>query len=428
MRKFLKFVRVPGLVVALVCTGGTFASAQTSNEPAAEEVPRGETVLTRPRPELDPLGIRTGSFLLFPKLTVEESYNDNIFAVESSKTDDFITLARPELFLASDWNNHALNLRADASFIRHIDSPSEDYEDYHAGGDGRFDITRDSYIFAAVDSSILHEARGSPDDVGGVEPTEFTLTSGALQVFQKFNRLSLTVDGSQLYFDYDDVATTTVPVNNDDRDRTESNLSLRVGYEIVPEYEAFALLSGNVKAYDSAVDDGGFDRDTHGVRLDVGARIDLGGIVFGDVFIGYRFQDYEDSQLKSIDGLNFGTAMVWNVTPLTTLNGNILRVLEETTTAGASGFVATTLSVSADHELLRNLLLNGSLGVTQNNFKGTSQEDMIYTAGIGAKYMINRYLYASMNYNYTQKDSDIDGGGDSDYKTNVVTLRLELQL
>ena len=254
------------------------------------------------------------------------------------------------------------------------------------------------------------------------------LNSGTLSFFQKFNRLSLTVDGSQLYFDYDDVATTTVPVNNDDRDRTESNLSLRVGYEIVPEYEAFALLSGNVKAYDSAVDDGGFDRDTHGVRLDVGARIDLGGIVFGDVFIGYRFQDYEDSQLKSIDGLNFGTAMVWNVTPLTTLNGNILRVLEETTTAGASGFVATTLSVSADHELLRNLLLNGSLGVTQNNFKGTSQEDMIYTAGIGAKYMINRYLYASMNYNYTQKDSDIDGGGDSDYKTNVVTLRLELQL
>ena len=426
MKEIFKLASVPGLVFALVCTGGTFASAQDTAE---DEVPRGETVLSRPRPELDPLGIRTGSFLLFPKLTVEESYNDNIFNVESSKVDDFITLAKPELSLVSDWNNHALNLRADASFVLHADTPSEDFEDYHVGGDGRFDITRDSNIVATVDSSILHEDRGSPDDVGGIEPTEFMLTSGSLSFFQKFNRLNFTVDGSQLYYDYDDVATTAAPVNNDDRDRVESNVSLRVGYEIVPEYEAFAVLSGNVKAYDDAVDDSGLDRDAHGVRLDVGANFDLGGIVFGDVFVGYRFQDYEDSSLRSIDGLNFGTGIVWNVTPLTTLNGNITRVLEETTTAGASGFVATSVSVSADHELLRNLLLNANLGVTQNNFKGIDQEDLIYRGGIGAKYMLNRYLYASMNYDYTQKESDVGGGGvAADYKSNVVTLRLELQL
>ncbi len=422
MRKILRSLSLPALVVAMICAGGAVASAQE------EEVPRGETVLTRPRPEVDALGVRLGSFLLFPKLTVEESYNDNIFSVESFKTDDFITIARPEFFLFSDWNNHALNLRADASFVRHLDSGDEDYEDYHVGGDGRLDITRDSYLFASVDSSVLHEGRGSSDDVGGETPTKYTLTSGALQFFQKFNRLSFTLDGSQLHFNYDDVETTFLPVNNDDRDRTESNLSLRVGYEIVPEYEAFAVLSGNVKAYDDDVDDSGFDRDAHGVELNVGARIDLGGIMFGDVFIGYRIQDYEDDRLESIKGLNFGTGLVWNVTRLTTLNGNILRVIEETTTAGASGFVATTVSVSADHEFLRNLLLNGSLGVSQSDFKGVGQEDMTYLAGIGAKYMLNRYFYASLNYNYTQKESDVDGGGDSDFKQNVVSFRLELQL
>ena len=52
---------------------------------AAQELFRGDTVLTRPRPELDPLGVRLGSFFLFPRADVVESFNDNIFATEKDK-------------------------------------------------------------------------------------------------------------------------------------------------------------------------------------------------------------------------------------------------------------------------------------------------------------------------------------------------------
>lgn len=55
-------------------------------------------------------------------------------------------------------------------------------------------------------------------------------------------------------------------------------------------------------------------------------------------------------------------------------------------------------------------------------------KDMTYRAGFGAKYMLNRNFYASVNYDYSQKESDLTGGGDSDYKQSIVSIRLEIQL
>src|SRR5438876_9205404 len=41
---------------------------------------RGTTVAQRPRPELDPLGLRFGNWFLFPRIELDEVYNDNVFA------------------------------------------------------------------------------------------------------------------------------------------------------------------------------------------------------------------------------------------------------------------------------------------------------------------------------------------------------------
>src|SRR5258708_24184918 len=81
---------------------------------AQDEVQRGDTVTTRPRPDYDPLGIRLGSFLLFPQFGLQESFDSNIFATQNAAKGDFITSLDPSLDLRSNWNNHALNFHADS--------------------------------------------------------------------------------------------------------------------------------------------------------------------------------------------------------------------------------------------------------------------------------------------------------------------------
>lgn len=396
----------------------------------AEDVPRGETVTTRQRAEVIPLGARVAGFILFPKLSLEESYNDNIFSTESAKQDDFITVVRPEFALRSDWANHAFNVGGDARIGRYADFGAEDYEDINVDADGRFDISRDIYLFGGVGYSQLHEGRGSPDDVRGSEPTEYDVLRGNVRYFHKINRVSFRADAAARKLNFDDVPTSTgALIDNDDRDRTETDLSLRTAYEVVPEYEAFIRGTVNDRSYDHLGTGDNLDRDSHGFEVVAGISMDFGGVTFGNFFVGWAQQYYGDTALEDIGEPLVGADLTWNVTSLTTLHGGILRRIEETTQGGASGFFVTRLGLEADHELLRNLLLNANAAVTHNNYKGIDRDDYIYEGGIGAKYMMNRNFWGSLEYRYRQRERDTAPAlGDADYKQNVVTLRLEMQM
>ena len=397
----------------------------------AEDVPRGETVTTRQRPEVIPLGMRVGTFLLYPKVSVTETYDDNIFRTESpiDSVGDFITILKPEFDLRSDWNNHAFNVRGDASLARYLKREKENYENFNVDADGRYDITRNIFVFGFLGYSQLSEDRGSPDDAGGVDPTEYDVRRGSVRYFHRLNRVSFRLDAAAQKFDFDDVATgPATRADNDDRDRLQSQLSLRTAYEIVPEYEAFVRGTVNNRAYSTQEVTGGVQRDSQGYEIVAGVAIDLTGITFGNVFVGYRKQWYDDDKLSTIQGISGGADLTWNVTPLTTVHAGIVRRVEETTSIGFSGFFATRYSVSADHELLRNLLLNANVALTENDYKGLDRTDRIYGTGLSARYLMNRNLYASLGYQYRQRERNATLGDDADYKQNVVTVRVELQM
>ena len=71
-------------IIALLL-GPELALAQTASEQLVRDqlavvrprLDRGETVTNRSRPELDPLGMHAGSFLIYPRLGLQEAYNDN---------------------------------------------------------------------------------------------------------------------------------------------------------------------------------------------------------------------------------------------------------------------------------------------------------------------------------------------------------------
>ena len=198
----------------------------------AQQVRYGETVTSRQRPELDPLGIRAAGFLIYPSLAVGEQYNDNIFADDTGEVDDFITLIAPRVKVDSDWNNHALNFRADANIGKYADNGDEDFEDYAFGTDGRLDITRNQSLFANALYSHRHQNRGDPDEPQGRNQSAFdfyTITGG---YNHRFNRLSVELEGTGAQYDYDNVtADDGSTINQEQRNRTEAVGTLRAAYE-----------------------------------------------------------------------------------------------------------------------------------------------------------------------------------------------------
>ncbi len=394
----------------------------------ASDPERGETVLERARPELDPLGQRVGSFLVYPSFTAQGVVDDNIFRDDSDTKTDLIGRLRPGLRVRSDWSRHELIFNADADIGIYLDNTSENYEDARVGTAGRLDIDGNTFAGGGINFQKLHEDRGSPDDVGGRNPTEFFVLSGNAELFRQFGRFNGTFDVEAERIDFDDasgIAGGVVrTINNDDRDRTIVTVTGRAGYEIAPEYEAFLSGSGNWRIRDTTPDDAGFNRNSDGFSVDAGVSLDLGGLLFGDVFFGYKKQEFDDTQLSAVEGPDFGADLTWNVTPLTTIVGSASRTIRETTIRGASGFFATRGSLSVDHELLRNLLILLDGSFQNNDYEGITRSDDIFSARAEARYLINRHAYLSGSYRFRRRDSDAVG---QDFTNNVGLVSVRVQ-
>jgi len=407
--------------------GALAAPAYLSEGSMASDFLRNETVTSRAHPETAAQGINAGGWQIFPRVGVTESYNDNIYATNSALFSDFITNVAPDVQFRTNWNNNSIALDANSSSNFYTKHTTENTTDYSVTGNGRFDITRQEYLAVRGGYSFLHEDRTSPNNSFGILPTTFGLTDGEVEYFDKFNRLSLTANGVFNKFNYNNVGNGSGGfILNTDRSRAEYTGSVRLGYELRSLLEVYVKGTGSDRSYDHKVSSDGFERSSTGYTATSGMALDMGGITFGEIGVGYMARSYQDPRFLSVSGVTASAAVTWNVTTLTTVRLSAQRSIEETIAAGSSGFVASTGSLTIDHELLRNLLLNLSGGVDYNKYQqDAGRTDLVPKASVGATYSMNRNLTLSAKYSYRNQE---DSSPTLSFTQNLALVRLTLQL
>ncbi|WP_417792910.1 outer membrane beta-barrel protein [Terasakiella pusilla] len=353
-------------------------------------------------------GIRLGGFDLFPKVTLSETYDDNIYQQRNNTSSDWITEIEPSLSLSSNWNRHALRFDARANVGRFADYGDNDYEDYNMRARTRIDALRSLTFKGDLSYNRGHEERGG-DDVGldAKNPIEMDTVRGQFDVKYQPNRLGVQFTADVVDYDYSDNLTLSgATTNNDDRDRTDMMGTLKVSYEVKKGYDAYIKTIVNQRDYDDATDDAGVNRDSDGYNAQAGLAIDLSKLLRADFAAGYMSQDYEDNSLDTASGWSGNASLNWFVTPLTTLRGSVSRAIEETTTAGASSIVGTRYAIGADHELLRNLLVSADIAYSESDYSGGTRNDdkMNYAAAIDYKF--NRNFFAGAKVTFEDRDSN----------------------
>jgi len=388
--------------------------------------------LSRARPDYDRLGLHEGSFYLYPSLGLLETYDSNIFATQTGVSDDFYTTLAPALSILSDWSRHAMALNANGQFNWYAKHSSENANNASVNGQGRLDIETGSYFAASAAYSLLHEARSAPVAVANVkQPTQYTTTTGYLGYVRDEGRIGLHADASVTSYSFNN--NTTFGGQNvieTDRDRIEYVGALRASYEILPEqpYQAFVRLVGNSRQYHSIdqlqLQTNGVSarRNSHGFEVDAGTAIQITRILTGDIYAGYLEQDYQSPLFHSPSGPGFGGDLLWSVTDLTSLKGAFSRTIVETDLVGASSATETNVSLSAEHELRRNIILVGGLGYIHDDYSGTSRSDDNYAANVGARYLLNRVWRVSADVSYGQRASNVGG---QDYNRVLATVGVE---
>lgn len=410
MRTFVTAIRDPWLLPAVLAVSVSAAPAfaqqivqapepvESATKPAPEDQPVGE----RFHPEYEAPGFRFGSYVVKPSIDVGEIFNSNILGSQDFERSDFITQVRPAVSLASDWDSNALSLLAQGDIQRYARYSSEDVDNMLLRGDGRIDLARGQTLAINASYQIAHESRYSPESLaaagatgGGFYaryPTEYSLATGQVTYVYAPRRLGFELQAAVNDYQYTNQPTFNGGLSIEgDLNRREYSISPKLTFEVGPGYQVFAEGWGNFREYKAPdATPAHFRRSSAGYALAVGTKLDLGKLITGEIYVGYQDQRYDDARLDANSGIYLGGAVRWNITRLTSVKFAVSRAIQETIVPGSSGYWDTQATVTADHELLRNIILTAQGGYELQEYQGIGLNNSTATAQIGGRWKLTQ--------------------------------------
>lgn len=390
----------------------SMASAQTYEPLLDTDIPvavpslRNRTVTERPHPELAALGITAGGFRIYPELGAEPGYTSNALGASLARRGNGFVTIEPRARVESQWSRHALGLSLGYRARRYARVSAKNEDGFRARADGRLDLHGESNLVASLGYERSYEAQytGSFPANGGAS-IAVRHPSALLRGTFVANRLRLIASSDYNRFDYADTKTLSgAPLDQDYRDRRVFRASTRAEYLFAADSAAFVQATYRRTRYDertSALT----DRTSKEIRLVAGFVGDVTPIVRAAIGIGYADRRYDQPGIRPVRDVVADLRVDYNVTPLTTLSLVGQRGIEEAIVPNAAGYVATKLGIRADHELLRNLLLNLGVDHERDDFKGIARHDRLTRVSAGALYTMSRNVLIMPQLEYVRRRS-----------------------
>jgi hypothetical protein len=396
--------------------------------PGAEAVSTAEEdlpVMSRPRPEFDPIGIPVSSFLLFPQLSLDGSYDTNVLRTPTNDQSDYFFTIAPSFRMTSQWNRHMLEFYGGLSDYQYLKITQENLADWNFGADGRYDIAGGSSVFANGSISELHELLSSPNTVGNqkspnryyddhaevdatVQPSLLGFSAGG--IFDRYDYLNTPLIGGGL-------------INNTDRDFDDYQGYAKAFYDFSPGYSGFLRGTYESRDFDQFLDRTGLHRASTGYRMDGGVDLQVTHLISGEVYLGYLKYDFM-APLVDVSGIDYGVKLDWLATPLITVHLFGGRSLSQVILANASIQDNKQIGVSADYELRRNIIVQAHAIYVQSSYPGITRQDTAPDLGIGVKYLLNRHFSFDATYDYTDRTSDVSGAS---FKDSLIMIGINLR-
>jgi hypothetical protein len=413
-----KLALLAGAALALAVNGAAVAQTMQGTLGAGADQTGGNfrrdrtvSVLQRPHPDYQAIGIHTGGFLLYPKLTASGEYDSNIFATKAAAVSDGVFRISPELDLNTTWSRHSLQAYARGVFNQYAQNSNQNTTDYAFGALGQLDVLRSAQLNGGFDISRYTEPRTSAGSEGQRFPVQYLLDSAYFSGAKEFNRLRLSGRFDWRKFNYEN-REGNAP--QDDRDRTILLGTARADYALSPDTALFVEVAANNRDYrlsSSPIVDGvpefpGFvDKNSHGYQVLAGANFELTNLVRGEVGLGYLQQNYKSSAFDDVSGLGARGQLEWFPSQLATVTLTGSRTVEDAEIVGASSYISTNFGAQLDYELRRNLILSATGAYGHDDYKGLDRTDKRYSAGLSATYYFRRGVGFTLAYNHTKQDS-----------------------
>jgi len=375
-----------------------------------------------------PLGIRNGSFLLFPTLTQTLGYTDNAdFEADGEPSAFSLTSAR--LRLTSDWAIHQLTAEIGGSYQTFFNGTSDDVPSFDANAELRLDHTRD--FTTTWGASFEHVTEDSSSDNLDTSGTAFVVgrtgvvrASAFGQAEKRFGRLNTRLRGSVSRTQFEDADLSDgTSLSQDDRSNTLLTAALRLGYETSPALQPFVEGEAGTRIYDEASDSNGQKRDSLAFSLRGGFAFDHGEKFNGEIAVGYGLETFEDPSLENLSGFVIDAAINWSPERFTTFSATARTDFIPSTTDGESGTITYTGTVGVTRDVRPNWSLNARLLGSFETTEGSGEEEQTLQGTLGSEWRVNRGMAVIGELGYETVDST-----DPDSSYDAFTARLGVRL
>lgn len=381
-------------------------------------------VMDRRRPAYDAIGIPVGAFRLYPTMDFTSSFDDNVFRQPNGVSDWFFTES-PTVRLMSEWERHFLEVYGGLDNYDYASNGRLSLTDWILGTDGRLDIVRGAFISGMLSYGEQHESLQSPNTLGSqYSPNRYYKTDAEVTAAYQRARVGVELGGS-----FDRYAWMSTPLigggrlDNADRNEDEYQAYAKFIYDFSPGYTGFVKTYYDSRVFDRFYDRGDVHRSSTGYRVNGGVDLQLSNLLSGEIYAGYLEQHYAQdvtNPLRSAAGIDFGSSLNWYTTPRLTVHLNAWHVLTDVTIVGSSASSDEAMQLSADYEMLYNVILQGYFGYTHSKFIGLDRTDQYPSAGIAARYLVNRYLSAKLSYDFSERSSSQP----VDFDDNMISITL----
>ena len=403
---------------------------------ARELVPSSDPVTTgsvpvlvpvhrRPPADVDPyapVGIRAGSFSLFPAIELTGAYDSNPLRRPTGPDANLFVVA-PELRVKSEWQRHQLTAELRGSYTTYsrdfgtaANNPADcgcvgvaastvaltnsgipvslDRPDFNARVNGRLDTYQGSHADAEARFIVGTDNPGSPNITADLKRIPiYTQVGTTLGYTQNYNRLDLTLKGGIDRVAYQASSLTDgTTTSNDDRDFNAYALAFRAGYQLRPGVEPFAEVSLDQRVHDMTFDRNGLQRDSDGITGRAGSTFELTRQLVGEISAGYTTRQYKDTTLPTVAGFIFDSTLVWTQSALTTYTLTAKSATDESILADVSGALRRDITFGVDQSFRRWLIGSFKAGAGFDHYiaNGPSREDQRFFLSAALVYKLSR--------------------------------------
>lgn len=414
------------------------ADETSEDEGALADLDRpGRPITPRRFGAYQPVGVRIGSFILFPTVDAGIASTNNVFRSSTGRKSDMFAEFTPSALLSSNWSRHALELRVQAPLTFHDRFSSENDRRIDALARARIDISRRTNIAGELGYSYGQESRGgvnTPTSSLGQRP-DVVSRRAAVEANHRFNRLTLQLRGAVTDTVYGTVpqgggvtgAASLAPAGvvgaGNERNVVQRDLGGRAGWQFSPNLTLYADTVLNTRTHEAAGSADGILRNSEGSRTQVGIAVDARGKIQGEASAGWGSQTPDDPRLKSVSGFIYNGRLNWQPTGLTEVIFEARSDIGETTAAGSGGALTRSTGVEVRHALRRHIILVAGASYAIADFGGTNVRESSTVGRLGLEYYLSREMALLASYQHTSFESSSASG----YQDDTVRVGLRVR-